>query len=203
MKVQYVTHKDVDTVLDRIPIELRRRVRNIYLDADSNAVRRVGWVTRHGRRDIYLCATLPIRVSLRRYMYRELQAEEFGAPHRGQWPPWAVRRFLLYSTLLHELGHLQLVESSNGWDGEFAGEAKAQELANEWRGRLYSEPFPHQDPVHNAPRADELANIASWTKLDKQMRANVTDVLVAIPHLAFDVALRRAMTPGNTRMRRR
>jgi hypothetical protein len=32
----------------------------------------------------------------------------------------------------------------------------AEEFAIEWCGRLWSEPFAHPDPVHNAPGVEEL-----------------------------------------------
>ena len=33
---------------------------------------------------------------------------------------------------------------------------KAQEFANQWRARLWEEPFDHPDPVHNPPSALEM-----------------------------------------------
>jgi hypothetical protein len=171
--VQYIAREDVDVVLGRIPVELRSRLRDVVLWGDSRGVRCLGWV-RRGRREITLCSRLPLRVSLRAYMYRGCKAVDFGAPDRGQWPPWAVRRFLLYHVLLHELGHLQLVGAApNAWDGEFASEPLADEFANEWRGRLYSEPFRHSDPVHNAPSNDELEALTVWAGLDKSQRGRV------------------------------
>jgi hypothetical protein len=171
--VWYITHGCVDVVLGRLPVELRSRLRDVVLWGDSHGVRRLGWVTR-GRRDITLCARLPIRVSLRTYMYGGCKAVDFGAPERGQWPPWAVRRFLLYHVLLHELGHLQLVGTApNAWDRDFASETLADEFANEWRGRLYSEPFRRGDPVHDAPSNDELEALEVWAGLDKIQRGRV------------------------------
>jgi hypothetical protein len=171
--VSYIARQDVDVVLGRIPAELRSRLRDVVLWGDSRGVRRLGWV-RRGRREITLCAQLPLRVSLRTYMYRGCKAADFGAPDRGQWPPWAVRRFLLYHVLLHELGHLQLVGAAPGaWDGEFASETLSDEFANEWRGRLYSELFRHSDPVHNAPSDDELEALGVWAVLDKSQRGRI------------------------------
>lgn len=173
-EIQYVSQHDIDVVLSRLPRELTRRVRDVFLNGDSLGVRRGGWVTRRGRRDIVICGILPIRVSMKGFMFAGRKAQDFGAPANGQWPPWAVRRQILYDTLLHEIGHLQLVETRDGWDGEFGHEAVARELANEWHGRLYSEPFDHSDPVHNAPTDDELACIPWFESLDKPMRAELT-----------------------------
>lgn len=174
--VSYITREDVDVVLGRIPAELRFRLRDVVLWGDSRGVRRLGWV-RRGRREITLCAQLPVRLSLRTYMPGRCRAADFGAPERGQWPPWAVRRFLLYHALLHELGHLQLVGAApDAWDGEFASETLADEFANEWRGRLYSEPFRHSDPVHNAPCSEELEALVVWAGLDKTQRGRVATI---------------------------
>ncbi len=136
-----------------------------------------------GRREITLVSSLPPRLSLRSYMGHRCRASEFGAPERGQWPPWSVRRFLLYHALLHELAHLQLVDAAPGaWDGEFAGETLADEFANEWRGRLYSASSGHRDPVHDAPSDDELAMLPLWNDLDKPRRLELTTrVLGAAP----------------------
>lgn len=180
--VSYLSHDDVDLVLGRLPSDLRARLRAVHLTSTNFAVRTIGWVSRRGRREITLCAMLPPRVSLRGYMYRGRIASDFGAPERGQWPPWAVRRYLLYNTLLHELGHMQII------DGDFASETRAQDFAHEWRGRLYSEPFDHPDPIHNAPTPDELATIPLWTGLDKLQRLRVTKLLLRPPGLRlYDV----------------
>jgi hypothetical protein len=83
--------------------------------------------------------------------------EQFGAMPGRKWPTLAIRRFMLYNVFLHELGHLQLVNGEARSDRlKFAREKLAQEFAIEWRGRLWSEPFEHQDPVHNAPSIVEL-----------------------------------------------
>ena len=107
--VAYVEIASVECVLRRIPEEYKDRLRDVHISYNSIGVRRLGFVTRRGRRDINLCAMLPPRVSLGRFLRKSQSALEFGAPSRGQWPPWAVRRFMLYDVLLHELGHLQLV----------------------------------------------------------------------------------------------
>jgi hypothetical protein len=172
--VDYINRDDVDVVLDRLPVRVRARVHNVHLTPHSRAVRRLGWVTR-GRRDITLCATLPPRVGLHRYMYGGRVAADFGAPERGQWPPWAVRRFLLYNVLLHELGHMQVAGR------RYAREAAAQAFADEWNGRLYSEPFDHPDPAHNAPTGDELATLPVWIGLDKLQRLQLTNLWLRTP----------------------
>ncbi len=61
-------------------------------------------------------------------------------PHLlGQWPPWAVRRFLIYDVLLHEIGHLQVVDpKASRLKRKFASETRAQEFADELRRTLYS-----------------------------------------------------------------
>jgi hypothetical protein len=70
----------------------------------------------------------------------------------------AVRRFLLYNVLLHEIGHLQIINpESSDFRRKFADETKAQKFADFWRKKLWKEYFEHPDPVHNAPAADELA----------------------------------------------
>ena len=179
--VAYITRAEVDLVLGRLPIEPRARLRDVHLHGTSKGVRRLGWVT-HGRRDITLCTMLPPRVSLRLYMYRGRVASEFGAPDRGQWPPWAVRRKLLYDTLLHELGHMQQVGDATHHLSEFAGEPMADHFAAEWRGRLYSQRFEHPDPIHNAPTNAELAMLSWWQTRDKAQRLALVEAVVSAPH---------------------
>ena len=176
--VSYLEQKDVDLVLDRIPAEFRVRIQNVFLRRSSDA-KTLGCVTSRGRREIELATKLPIRVSLRGYLHGRQSAAEFGAPARGQWPPWAVRRFLLYDVLLHEIGHLQVVEpTASRTERKFASETRAQEFADELRRTLYSDHFEHRDPIHNAPTAAELSTLEVWSRLDKRLRAQVAnDVL--------------------------
>src|SRR5690349_11620800 len=142
--VSYVSLNDIQIVLDRIPADLRSRVREVFLSNKNYAVRVLGSVRTRGRRDITLYTVLPARVSLREYLGKGRNAAEFGAPRRGQWPPWAVRRFLLYDTLLHEIGHLQLVRpKGRGWNRKFASETLAKDFATTWRRDLYATPFDH------------------------------------------------------------
>jgi hypothetical protein len=176
--VSYVGMRDVEVVLERVPAEHRTRIRDIFRRRSSDA-KILGSVTTRGRRDIELSTLLPIRVSLRQYLHGGQSAAEFGAPKQGQWPPWAVRRFVLYDVLLHEVGHLQEIDSkASRVQRRFASETRAQEFADEMRRTLHSEQFNHPDPVHNAPSPAELATLDVWNRLDKQRRAQlVKDVL--------------------------
>jgi hypothetical protein len=68
----------------------------------------------------------------------------------------SMRGFLLYDVLLHELGHLQVVDESRPSEKlRFAHEKLAHAFAQNWRRQLWSSPFPHDDPVHNPPRLKE------------------------------------------------
>jgi len=68
-----------------------------------------------------------------------------------------VRRFMLYDTLLHELGHLRMV-TLNPASGRraFSRETRAEKFAEYWRKRLWSEPVDHPDPVHHPPSPEEF-----------------------------------------------
>lgn len=181
--VSYVSRSDLKVVLERIPGELRARLREVFISSKSLGVRRLGSVRVRGRRDIDLYSVLPPRVSLRGYLRQGCEAGEFGAPRQGQWPPWAVRRFLLYDTLLHELGHLQLVRPrGRSWDRKFASEPLARQFATFWRRELYSERFDHPDPVHNPPTNDELGALSFWERLDKTQREQLVRLVLAAPH---------------------
>jgi hypothetical protein len=169
--VAYINQQEIELVIERVPAHDRTRVRDIFRRRSSDA-KVLGSVSTRGRRDIDLSAALPIRVSLGRYLHGGQSADEFGAPTHGQWPPWAVRRFLLYDVLFHEIGHLQIVEpGASRVNRKFASETRAQEFADELRRTLYSEPFEHRDPIHNTPTAGELASLAVWARLDKAQRA--------------------------------
>jgi hypothetical protein len=146
----YLTEEDVMVVLSRLPEELWQRLRAVHFNDCAMGNRVLGYVT-GGRRDIAICA-LPPRLSLSRVMGKGQLYEEFGAKRGEQWPLLAVRKYLLYNTFLHEVGHLQLVnEMTKSERLRFAGEKYAQEFANRWRRKLWSEHFDHSDPVHNAP----------------------------------------------------
>lgn len=170
----YVDMVDVNTVLERLDPTLLDRLGDIWLSESSRGGRLLGYVTTRGRRDVTLCSILPIRISMRELMRDGNRAAEFGGPDRGQWPPWAVRRVMLYQVLLHEIGHLQIVRASPRVKRRFAAEPLADELAADLRGALFSTPFAHGDPVHNAPTDQELAMLGWWEKLDKEARARVT-----------------------------
>jgi hypothetical protein len=181
--VSYVSSEDVATVIKRIPHEARVRLRDVFISQRHLGVRRLGSVRRRGRRDIDLYSILPPRMSLGPFLDRGQSARLYGAPAGGQWPPWAVRRFLLYDTLLHELGHLQLVlPKSKHWDRKYASEKLAKEFAHKWRDKLWSQEFKHPDPVHNPPKQDELATIPLWEELDKRQRFRLVDLALRAPH---------------------
>jgi hypothetical protein len=181
--VSYISHDDVTTVIERIPMDVRSRLRDVFISRNHRGVRRLGAVRIRGRRDIDLYAVLPPRVSLGGAIDRGQSARLYGAPARGQWPPWAVRRFLLYDVLLHELGHLQLVlPKSKSWDRKYASEKLAKEFAHRWRDTLWAQDFEHPDPVHHPPKKDELATIPLWERLDKPQRFKLVDLALKAPH---------------------
>ncbi len=149
----YVNEDDVRIVLSRLPEGLWARLRKVHFKDDSRGARTLGYTTRLGRREITLCA-LPYQKTIRS---RTMGAEEFGALRACQWPTLAIRRHVLYDTFLHELGHLQIArQRSSRPDRKFASETLAQEFADEWRRKLWAQPFDHPDPVHNPPNKEEL-----------------------------------------------
>ena len=152
----HVLEEDVRVVLSRLPEEVYSRLRAVHFNDRSWGVRSLGYTTKRGRREVAICA-LPPRVSLTRFLVKGQKPETFGAKRARQWPELAVRRFLLYDVLLHEIGHLQIINpESRDPRRKFADETKAQEFADSWRKKLWKEYFEHPDPVHNAPTADEL-----------------------------------------------
>lgn len=155
-RVHHVNAADVTVILSRLPIELWSRLRAVHFNDRSRGARTLGYVNR-GRREIALCA-LPPRMSLTRALVRGQTPEQFGARRGAKWPPLAIRRFMLYDVLLHEIGHLQLIdENARSVRRQFAHEKLAQSFALTWSKRLLSEQFLHPDPVHNAPTPAELA----------------------------------------------
>lgn len=181
--VTYVSQEDVLVVLGRLPQDARARLRDVFISDGHHGVKWLGAVTIRGRRDIELYAVLPPRVSFGRYLGNNQRGLQFGAPSRGQWPPWAVRRFLLYDVLLHELGHMQLVlPKSSNWDRKYASEKIAQDFADDWRNKLYAGRFEHPDPIHNKPFMDELDTIRLWERLDKMQRYQLVDLVLRSPH---------------------
>jgi hypothetical protein len=181
--VGYITHAELEIVKKRIPGEFRTRLRDIFIWCESYGVRTLGYVTRAGRRDVNLSAFLPYRVSLRQFLVKGQSALEFGTAARGQWTPWAVRRFLLYDVFLHEIGHLQLIDDKkSNTKRKYASETLAQKFADELRRKLWSSYFEHPDPVHNRPQPDELSIIPLWQNLDKKQRFKLVDFAVRAPH---------------------
>ena len=89
-----------------------------------------------------------------------------------RWTPWAVRRFLLYDVVLHELGHLQEINpGKKDWNRRFTAETKAEEFADYWRRTLFADDvFQHSDQVHFALCDEELAFLEVWALLDKPQR---------------------------------
>jgi len=156
-RIHHVTEQDVRVVLSRLPAELWARLRAVHFNDCSMGARTLGYVTRN-RSETALCA-LPPRMSLTRGCWAKGQAPEaFGAKRGRQWPELAIRRYLLYNTFLHEIGHLQVVDAGARSDRlKFAREKLAQEFAMKWCKTLWSEPFDHPDPVHNPPDREEMA----------------------------------------------
>ncbi|QEH31693.1 hypothetical protein OJF2_01580 [Aquisphaera giovannonii] len=151
----YVEEEDVRIVLDRLPGGLWERLRGVRFNDRGRGRRCLGYVSR-GRDEISLCA-LPERVSLAAALFRNQCPGEFGASRGRRWPELAVRRFMLYDVLLHELGHLQvIVPKARSSRRKFAHEAFAQRFADRWRRELWSRAFDHPDPVHNPPSAEEM-----------------------------------------------
>jgi hypothetical protein len=150
-RIHYVNQADVAVVLSRLPQELWRRLRGVHFNDRACRRRFLGYVS-GSRRDITLCA-LPPHVSLNAVCrYDRISTADFGAEFGHQWPVLAVRRFMLYDVLLHEIGHLQVFDAHRPSRRlRFYREKLAQEFANSWRRRLWSVSFDHPDPVHNPP----------------------------------------------------
>jgi hypothetical protein len=149
-----INAEDVQVLLSRIPEEFWARLRAVHFNDRGVGCRVLGYVN-GGRREIAICA-LPPRVSLARFWVRR-SPQEFGAVRGRQWSALAVRRFMLYETFLHELGHLQIVDANaHRVQRRFASETKAQEFADFWRRKLWSSTFDHPDRVHNPPSSEDL-----------------------------------------------
>jgi len=153
----YLTEEDVIVLLSRLPEELSERLRAVHFNDRALGRRCLGYVTT-GHREITICA-LPQRVSLSSFITHRSPLP-FGALRGRQWPEVAVRRFMLYDVFLHELGHLQIIDpAAKRLQRRFASETKAQEFADEWREKLWSESFDHLDPVHNRATSEELERL--------------------------------------------
>ncbi len=159
----YVAEDDVRIVLGRLPEPLWARLRAIHFNDRAMGRRILGYVRAAGRNEISLCA-LPPRVSLSPFLKRNQSPTQFGAVRGCQWPALAVRRFMLYDVLLHEIGHLQVVDArAKANRRKFAEETRAQEFADHWRREMWSRSFDHPDPVHNPPSAEEIEVVrAGW-----------------------------------------
>jgi hypothetical protein len=154
-RVHHVSEEDVRVVLSRLPPELWARLRGVHFNDRSHGARVFGYVT-PGHREIALCA-MPPRMSLMVALVKGQTPERFGAKRGQKWPPLAIRRFVLYDVLLHELGHLQLINGNARSERlRFAREKLAQAFAMQWCNRLWSIRFPHADPVHNPPSTEEF-----------------------------------------------
>lgn len=181
--VSYISSEDIDIAINRVPEEYRCRVREITTWNSSRGVRQLGYVTTRGHRDINLCVMLPPRVSLGRHILKGQSVKEFGAPARGQWPPWSVRRFMLYDVLLHELGHLQSVNAkSKNMKRKFADEKISRDFSDKWRRKLFSTNFDHPDLIHNPPSDEEFAFISVWEQLNKKQRFDLVNLVLNSPH---------------------
>ncbi len=153
-RVHHVSPDDVRVVLSRLPAESYRRVKAIHFNDQSRGGKSLGYSNR-GRREIAMCS-LPPRMSLTRFLVKGQSPEMFGAQRGTQWPELAIRRFLLYNVLLHEIGHVQIIDpQAKGEYKKFAREGKAQEFGMMWCTKLWAEHFEHDDPVHNPPSNDE------------------------------------------------
>ena len=158
-RVHYVTEDDIRVVLNRLPPDTYACLRHIHLNDRSRGARIAGYTTTRGRREVTLCA-MPPRMSFTRYLVRGQSPATFGAVRGAQWPRLALRRFTLYDVLLHEIGHLQVVDpKARNPKRRWAGETLAQKFADSWRKRLWATPFEHEDPVHNAPTPEELEQV--------------------------------------------
>ena len=155
--MHHVTPEDVEVVLSRLPGEAYSRLRAVHFNDRAWGNRRLGYTTTRGRREIALCA-LPKRMSFTPFLQPRQSPRQFGARRGAQWPELAIRRFLLYDVLLHEIGHLQeIIPGAKNPNRRFASETKAQEFADTWRRRLWAKHFDHPDPVHNRPGKEEPA----------------------------------------------
>jgi tetratricopeptide (TPR) repeat protein len=165
----YVDEDDVNVVLSRLSPEVAARIREIHFVDHARGNRVLGYTTR-ARREVALCA-LPHHVSLNRFLSGPETPGMYGAVAGTQWPSLAVRRFMLYDVLLHEIGHLHVVDGrERSVRRKFADETIAQDLANRWREDLWSTHFDHADPVHNPPTAEETAALSRWGEAHAEYR---------------------------------
>lgn len=189
-RVRFVTHRvrsdrrhqvnkeDVLVVLSRLPAEVLAPLREVHFNDHFMPRAMLGYADA-GSGALALCA-IPRGVSFVRY--RGCRPEEFGAQRGRQWPLLAVRRFMLYDVLLHELGHLQRLPRKSRRRGRVPGEPLAQEFADYWRRRLWAVPFDHSDLVHNPPQWDPFRPYTTHQMEDGRF-SEVIDYLLQYPHL--------------------
>ncbi|MCP4343964.1 MAG: hypothetical protein GY795_00375 [Desulfobacterales bacterium] len=157
----YINEEDTEVLLNRLPSEVKSRLKGVHFNDCSYGARRYGYVNM-GHREIAICA-LPPRVSCTALLRQPHSPGYFGAAKGSQWPSLAVRRFMLYDVFLHELGHLQkILPKSKSPRRKFAGETKAQNFVELWRRKLWSEYFDHPDPVHNPPSEKERDIVSKY-----------------------------------------
>jgi len=157
-RIYHINEDDIRIALSRLPEESYNRLRRVHFNDRSKGARVLGYVT-YAHKEVSMCA-LPPRMSMSRFLAKELSPRKFGAKRGTQWREIAIRRYLLYDVFLHELGHLQIIhEQAPKQDKKFANELKAQEFADYWRNKLWLKIYDHPDPVHNHPSREELKTL--------------------------------------------
>jgi hypothetical protein len=155
----YLTEDDVRVVLSRLPLETWNGLRKVHFNDKGRGGRLLGYANPR-EHEIAICA-LPPRVSMTAALIRGQSPGLFGAVRGKQWPELAVRRFLLYDVLLHELGHLRMLTLKRTSSRRACSrETRAERFADYWRQRLWTVPLDHPDPVHNPPSPEESS---SWS----------------------------------------
>jgi hypothetical protein len=161
-RMHYIDESDVMVLLNRLPEELWSGLREVHFNdfgfhGTKYAPLSPGYVEKERKVFAISICALPPRVSMSKFCIRNISPQAYGAKRGKQWSRQAVRRFLLYDVILHELGHHQIINpKAKSERRKFAGEKKAQEFADKWRKKLWSEHFDHSDPVHNPPTKEEL-----------------------------------------------
>jgi hypothetical protein len=155
-RIHHINADDIRVVLSRLPPDLWHQLRAVHFNDRGKPNGPVGYASVRSR-EIAMCA-LPPRISLTRYLRAPQTPQQFGATVGQKWPPVAIRRFLLYTVFLHELGHLQpLPYRRRSSRLNHPREKLAQKFAVQWCNWLWSTPFDHPDPAHNPPGVEELA----------------------------------------------
>lgn len=173
----FIDNEDVTVVLSRLPPDTLRRLRAVHFNDKSRGGRLLGYANpKEG--EISICALAP-RVSMTRAILRGQSPKMFGAERGKQWPELAVRRFLLYDVLLHEIGHLQVVIlNPRSGRRSIARETRAENFADFWRKQLWSSHFDHRDPVHNPPTAEELLQQEQHFEADPSVEPELVNFFV-------------------------